>query len=126
MKKEHYNSDEQNEQSSIKGNLVDKLSKRPKQTLMFMILILTLSVIANIIWEVVKAGKKPEIPQAKTSTVTAPIGDGFGQLLNAGISIYELTALQNEVELILAKDHWTNEDSLKIKIAQQKIRDYRP
>lgn len=123
MKNEHYNKTEPKLKLSWKENLVNKLDQKPKQVLMLMILILTVCVIGNILWEIFR--KQPEPKVIKTS-VSPQINDGFGQLINAGMSVFELKELEKEIEIIMAKEKWTSEDSLKIKVAYEKIRNFKP
>jgi len=106
--------------------LSDRINQKPKQALMLMILLLTLSIIANLIFDLARGKNRPKQPDAAPiGNMADPLNDGFGQLIRAGASIFELKELQKEVESIAAKEKWTREDSLKFRSAYEKIKNYR-
>jgi len=106
--------------------LVDRINQKPKQALMVMILLLTLSIVANLLFDLTRGKNRPKRPDtAPIGNMTDPLNDGLGQLIQAGASIFELKELQKEVEAIAAKEKWTREDSLKFRSAYEKIKNYR-
>lgn len=97
----------------------------PKQVYSLMVILMMSSFALSFLF-FQKAKPKPLTGQmqAPANKISAPVQDGFGQIIQKGQALKEAIALKSHIEMLLAKDSLSSNDSAALAKAIDSLHDF--